>query len=226
MGKKNKKKHWQYDPQYRHSQQKKQIELNTRPEPGLSDLMTTVLAMSNPTIPMRMFLQNRPRNIQSTNLTTYRYNLEDDPTEAQKKWQEQVKATILVGMKQMPILARSCLAREFIAEMQAKMPYTAGSEIDKWKEEYSLGVIKISWPEIYQQLEGIPGTMRGQMARIAMEQQIMPALSGELTGSLGWNSGIGQLANALLTDYKGIPPTELLEEPNTNDDWNWEKGEG
>ena len=76
-------------------------------------------------------------------------------------------------------------SRKFVTSMVAKVP--SGLDVLvmlKWKQEYALGHIRFSFPEIYEHLQSFPETMRGELARGVLENLIMPAVKAEMSRGL------------------------------------------
>ncbi len=96
-----------------------------------------------------------------------------------------VKEYIAEGAKKMPLLPRIFKANEFLHGMLEKMPQNTPAALEKWKQEYALGNLQISFPEIYEEIQSYPEPMRGQMATVALEKQIMPAVKAEINQGLG-----------------------------------------
>lgn len=141
--------------------------------------------------------------------------------ELEKVYTQFVVDAINKGYDVMPLLARSQKAAPFLQSMTRKMPPDSQFERqEKWKEEYSIGLLKISFPEIYIETLRMPKPMQGLLARKAVEEYIMPGVQAEMRGNIPEiiqrATGIKQVVDALNPQVKIKPPTNIAIQGNSS----------
>jgi hypothetical protein len=131
---------------------------------------------------------------------------------------EEASKIIEDGISKMPTaihLNMTCL--DFMNQMKTTMPPDSMAEEQiKWKQDYAIGVIKRAYPDIFNDLQTLPDSIRKDMALTVLEQQIMPATMNEAKSMLSGSVGMAALS-ASLFGMQSIMADEMRHQNNVID---------